>query len=73
MVSSMHSFSAIFVFLTLLSSSLAANLPAYPLVCKTFSVAVFCRRLTLNRLCEIHIYLVSADFEVFTGYTTEHR
>ena len=65
MVSTIHSFSAVLVFLTLLLSTLAANLPAYPLVSKSLSAVMFYQRLTVNRPCETHIYRVSADFEMF--------
>lgn len=65
MVSTIHYFGAILVFLTLLLSTLAADLPAYPLVCTLFSTVGFCPRLTANRLCGIHISQVSANFKIF--------
>ena len=65
MVSTIHSFSAILVFLALLLSILAADLPAYPLVRTVLSAGVFCQRLTVNRPCATHICRVSADFEIF--------
>ncbi len=64
MLSTVHSSSAILVFLTLLLSTLAADLPAYPLVGIILSAVVFRQRLTVNRLCETHIYRVSTDFEM---------
>ena len=65
MSSTIHSFSAIVVFLTFLLSTLAADLPAYPLVRTILSAVVFCPRLTVKRPCETHIYRVSAHFEIF--------
>ena len=65
MLSTIHSCSAILVFLTLLLFTLAADLPAYPLVCTILSAVVFCQRLTVHRPCETHIYRVGADFEIF--------
>lgn len=64
MLPSNYFFSAILVFLTLLQSSLAANLPAYPLVGTPLSTIAFCRRLIVSRQCEIHICRVSVDFEI---------
>ena len=64
MVSTIHSFSTILVILTLLLSTRAADLPAYPLVRTVLSASVFCQMLTASRLCATHICPVSADFEI---------
>ena len=65
MVSTVHSFSTILLILTLLLSTRAAHLPAYPLVRTVLSASVFYQMLSISRLCATHICRVSADFEIF--------
>ena len=64
MVLTVHSLTTILVLFSLFLSTLAADLPAYPLVRTVLSAGVFRQRLTVNTRCGTHICRVSAVLEM---------